>query len=110
MAYLETLKSLGVERAVLTGSDGLVIESLGKGGPHPELLAAELASLLHQMAPLAKALGKEVRRFTLATEDQEILAVRVKEYLLAAVIKRGADRKAVGSELSRLALQLAEEL
>jgi predicted regulator of Ras-like GTPase activity (Roadblock/LC7/MglB family) len=108
MAYLEALKTLGVEQAVLTGLDGLVIESAGRGSS--ELLAAELASLLRHMAPLAEALSGEVRRFTLATDAREVLAVRVKDYLLAAVIHRGADRKAVGNELSRIALRLAEEL
>ncbi|MER3451504.1 MAG: hypothetical protein C4300_05115 [Thermus sp.] len=110
MAYLEALKTLGVEQAVLTGLDGLVIESASRGSPYPELLAAELATLLRQMAPLAEALSGEVRRFSLATDAREILAVRVKDYLLAAVVTRGVDRKAVGNELSRIALRLSEEL
>lgn len=110
MAYLEALKTLGVDQAVLTGLDGLVIESVGRGHPNPELLAAELASLLRHMGPLAEALLGEVRRFTLATDTQEIQAVRAKDYLLAAVITRGTDRKAVGNELVRIALRLSEEL
>ncbi|WP_337844355.1 roadblock/LC7 domain-containing protein [Thermus sp.] len=108
MAYLEGLAPFGVKRAVLTGLDGLVIEALGRGAPSAEVLAAELASLVRHMAPLAEALGGEVRRFTLATEDQEVLAVRVGGYVLGAVIERGMDRKAIGNELSRIALRLSE--
>lgn len=106
MAYLETLAPLGVKRAVLTGLDGLVIEALGRGNPAPEVLAAELASLVRHMAPLAEALAGEVRRFTLATDTHEILALRVGEYILGAVVERGMDRKAIGQELSRIALRV----
>jgi predicted regulator of Ras-like GTPase activity (Roadblock/LC7/MglB family) len=108
MAYLESLAPLGVKRAVLTGLDGLVIEALGRGGPSPEVLAAELASLARHMAPLTEALGGEVRRFTLATDAHEVLALKVGGYLVGAVIERGADRKAIGQELSRIALRLQE--
>lgn len=108
MAYLEALSPLGVDRAVLTGLDGLVIEALGRGTPPPELLAAELASLARSMGPLAEALGGEVRRFTLATEDREVLAVRVGGYILGAVVGRGMDRKAISQELGRIALRLNE--
>jgi predicted regulator of Ras-like GTPase activity (Roadblock/LC7/MglB family) len=106
MAYLESLAPLGVRRAVLTGLDGLVIEALGRGSPPAEVLAAELASLARHMAPLAEALSGEVRRFTLATDQQEILALKVGEYILGAVIERGMDRKAIGQELSRIALKV----
>ncbi len=110
MAYLEALRTLGVERAVLTGLDGLVIEALGQGGPPAELLAAELASLVRAMEPLAGALDGEVRRFTLATEEREVLAIRVGGYILGAVVTRGMDRKAIGQELGRIALRLGEVL
>ncbi|GAB5603420.1 roadblock/LC7 domain-containing protein [Thermus sp. FJN-A] len=106
MAYLESLAPLGVRRAVLTGLDGLVIEALGRGTPPAEVLAAELASLARHMAPLAAALSGEVRRFTLATENQEVLALCVGGYILGAVIERGMDRKAIGQELSRIALRV----
>ena len=106
MAYLESLAPFGVKRAVLTGLDGLVIEALGRGIPPAEVLAAELASLVRHMTPLAEALSGEVRRFTLATENHEILALRVGEYVLGAVIERGMDRKAVGQELTRIALKV----
>lgn len=106
MAYLESLAPLGVKRAVLTGLNGLVIEALGRGNPSAEVLAAELASLVRHMAPLAAALSGEVRRFTLATENHEVLALRVGEYILGAVIERGMDRKAIGQELSRIALKV----
>ncbi|AEV15617.1 MAG: roadblock/LC7 domain-containing protein [Thermus sp.] len=106
MAYLESLAALGVRRAVLTGLDGLVIEALGRGSPPAEVLAAELASVVRHLTPLAEALSGEVRRFTLATEQQELLALKVGEYLLGAVLERGMDRKAVGQELSRIALKI----
>ena len=106
MAYLESLAPFGVKRAVLTGLDGLVIEALGRGNPPAEVLAAELASLVRHMTPLAEALSGEVRRFTLATENHEILALRVGEYVLGAVIERGMNRRAVGQELTRIALRV----
>ncbi len=106
MAYLESLALLGVKRAVLTGLDGLVIEALGRGTPSAEFLAAELASLARHLAPLAQALSGEVRRFALATESHEVLALKVGEYLLGAVVERGMDRRAIGQELSRIALRL----
>ncbi|GGM96913.1 hypothetical protein GCM10007092_08250 [Thermus composti] len=106
MAYLESLAPLGVRRAVLTGLDGLVIEALGRGSPPAEVLAAELASLVRHMTPLAEALAGEVRRFTLATDDLEVLALRIGPYVLGAVVERGMDRKAIGQELSRIALKV----
>ena len=108
MAYLTGLSALGVDQAVCTGMDGLVIEALGQGPPSAEALAAELAALARRMDPLAQALGGKVLRFTLATEDREVLAVRVGEFLLGAVVHRGLNRKAVGQELSRIALRLEE--
>ena len=108
MAYLTGLSALGVDQAVFTGMDGLVIEALGQGPPSAEALAAELAALARRMDPLAQALGGRVLRFTLATEDREFLAVRVGEFLLGAVVHRGLNRKAVGQELSRIALRLEE--
>lgn len=105
MAYLTGLSALGVDQAVFTGMDGLVIEALGQGPPSAEVLAAELAALARRMDPLAQALGGKVLRFTLATEDREVLAVRVGEFLLGAVVHRGLNRKAVGQELSRIALR-----
>ena len=69
MAYLTGLSALGVDQAVFTGMDGLVIEALGQGPPSAEALAAELAALARRMDPLAQALGGKVLRFTLATED-----------------------------------------
>jgi len=83
MAYLESLAPFGVKRAVLTGLDGLVIEALGRGNPSAEVLAAELASLVRHMTPLAEAVS-----------------------VLGAVIERGMDRKAVGQELTRIALKV----
>ena len=108
MAYLTGLSALGVDQAVFTGMDGLVIEGLGQGPPYAEALAAELAALARRMDPLAQALGGKVLRFTLATEDREVLAVRVGEVLRGAVVHRGLNRKAVGQELARIALRLEE--
>ena len=90
--------------------DGLVIEAVGQRGPDPQLLAAELAGLMRAMGGVSRALGEELRRFTVATDEHEILAVCFGQYCLGALIQRGSDRKAVGAELSRLALVLAERL
>lgn len=110
MRFLDSLAALGVRRAVLTATDGLVIESVGSGAPSAELLAAELASLHRSMQRLAEGLGGRIRRFTLATEEREVLVVVVGEYCLGAVVERGGDRRAVGTELSRLANRLFEQL
>ncbi|HEU4741204.1 MAG TPA: roadblock/LC7 domain-containing protein [Meiothermus sp.] len=110
MRFLDSLAALGVRRAVLTATDGLVIESVGSGTPQAELLAAELASLHRSMQRLAQGLGGGIRRFTLATEEREVLVVVVGEYCLGAVVERGGDRRAVGTELSRLANRLSEQL
>lgn len=110
MRFLDSLAALGVRRAVLTATDGLVIESVGSGTPSAELLAAELASLHRSMQRLAEGLGGHIRRFTLATEEREVLVVVVGEYCLGAVVERGGDRRAVGTELSRLANRLFEQL
>ena len=110
MKALEGLIALGVRQAVLTSNEGLVIESVGKTHPEPELLAAELATLVRPSRKLATTLGGELRRFTLATEEREVLAVVFGSYCLGAVLDRGTDRKGVGNELSRLALRLAQQL
>ncbi|RIH89621.1 roadblock/LC7 domain-containing protein [Calidithermus roseus] len=110
MKMLNSLVPLGIRRAVLTGTDGLVIESVGRGGPSPEVLAVELANLTRAMGNTARQLGGELRRFTLATDDQEILAVVFEGYCLGVLLERGTDRKSVGNELTRLALRLAEEI
>ena len=108
MAYLTGLSALGVDQAVFTGMDGLVIEALGQGPPSAEALAAAPAALARRMDPLAQAPGGKVLRFTLAPGDREVLAVRGGEFLLGAVVHRGLNRKAVGQELSRIALRLEE--
>jgi predicted regulator of Ras-like GTPase activity (Roadblock/LC7/MglB family) len=110
MKMLETLVPLGARQAILTSQDGLVIESAGKETPAPELLAAELASLVRASRPLAKSLGGDLRRFTIATEHREVLAVFFGGYCLGAVIEKGADRRSIGNELSRLALRLAQTI
>ncbi len=110
MKMLETLVPLGVRQAILTSQDGLVIESTGKETPEPELLAAELATLARASRTLAKSLGGDLRRFTIATEHREVLVVVFSGYFLGAVVEKGADRKSIGNELSRLALRLAQTI
>ncbi|GIW27479.1 MAG: hypothetical protein KatS3mg070_0842 [Meiothermus sp.] len=110
MKMLETLVPLGVRQVVLASQDGLVIESVGKGTPEPELLAAELATLARASRTLAHGLGGELRRFTLATEHREVLVVVFNGYCLGAVVEKGADRRNIGLELSRLAMRLAQTI
>ncbi len=110
MRMLETLVPLGVRQVVLVGQDGLLIESAGKETPEPELLAAELATLARASRTLARSLGGDLRRFTLATEHREVLVVVFSGYCLGAVLEKGADRKSIGHELSRLALRLAQTI
>lgn len=107
---LQSLAPLGVRQAVLTSQDGLVIEHVGKENPAPELLAAEMATLARASRNLAKNLDGELRRLTLATENREVLVVFFKEYCLGAVVEKGADRKGIGIELSRLASRLSQSL
>ncbi|MDT7919139.1 MAG: roadblock/LC7 domain-containing protein [Meiothermus sp.] len=110
MKMLETLVPLGARQAVLASQDGLVIESIGKDTPAPELLAAELASLARASRTLAKSLGGELRRFTIATEQREVLVVVFSGYCLGAVVEKGTDRKSIGLELLRLAMRLAQTI
>lgn len=107
---LESLRDLGVRQAVLTGEDGLVIENVGAQSPEPDLLAAELANLVRTSRDLSKTLGGSLKRFSLATENREVLAVVFGRYCLGAVVDKGADRKGVGNELSRLALRIGKTL
>mgnify|MGYP001771000120 FL=1 len=107
---LKSLEPLGIRQAVLTSQDGLVIESAGSSSPDPDLLAAELATLVRTSQTLTKTLGGSLRRFSLATENREVLAVVFGRYCLGAVVDKGADRKGVGNELSRLALRLGKTL
>jgi len=112
MSWLEELEAIqSVKRAVLTGHDGLVIEEVGQGGVEAQFLAAEMASLIRAMAPLTEALEEELRRFTFATDDHEVLAVCFADYCLGALIDRtGGQRALVGQTLSRLAATLVERL
>lgn len=109
-SLLTSLAVLGIRQAVLTSQDGLVIEHIGKDSPAPELLAAEMATLSKASRNLAKSLEGELRRLTLATETREVLVVFFKDYCLGAVVEKGADRKGIGTELSRLASRLSQSL
>ncbi|WP_457630794.1 roadblock/LC7 domain-containing protein [Oceanithermus sp.] len=112
MSWLRELEAIpSVKRAVLTGLDGLVIEEVGQGGVEAQFLAAEMASLQRAMEPLTRALGEELRRYTLATDEYELLAVCFADYCLGALIDRaGGQRALVGQTLSRLAATLVERL
>ncbi|ADD27915.1 roadblock/LC7 domain-containing protein [Meiothermus ruber] len=110
MKMLESLVPLGARQAVLVSQDGLVIESVGKNTPEPELLAAELATLARASRVLAQSLGGELKRFTIATEHREVLVVVFNGYCLGAIVERGADRKNIGAELSRLATRLSQTI
>ena len=100
-----------VMRAVLTGQDGLVIEEVGRGGVDAQFLAAEMASLQRAMEPLVNTIGEDLRRYTLATDSYELLAVCFGNYCLGALIDRsGGQRALVGQTLSRLAATLVERL
>lgn len=112
MSWLRELEAIpSVKRAVLTGLDGLVIEEVGQGGIEAQFMAAEMASLLRAMAPLTKALKEDLRRYTLATDKHELLAVCFAEYCLGALIDRsGGQRALIGQTLSRLATTLVDRL
>jgi len=111
VSWLNELESVpSVRRAVLAGMDGLVIESIGRGGLPAQVLAAELASLMRAMEGITGALDEELRRFTLATSSYEVLAVCFQGYCLGALIERGADRAAVGQKLTDLAMRLIDQL
>ncbi len=110
MRFLEGLEALGVQRAVLTSGDGLVIESTGKGSPGADLLASELVTIWKTMRVISANLGGEIRRFTFATEHKEVLAVLHGTYCVGALIEKGNSRQAVGKELVQIAGRLAAEL
>jgi len=112
VSWLEELEAIPVvKRAVLTGQDGLVIEEVGRGGLDAQFLAAEMASLQRAMGPLVNTLGEELRRYTLATDNYELLTVCFGGYSLGALIDRGGGQRAlVGQTLSRLAATLGERL
>ncbi len=111
MSWLNELEALpSVQRAVLAGMDGLVIESVGRGGLSPSVLAAEMASLVRAMGGITGALGEDLRRFTLATGSHELLAVCFDGYCLGALIERGSERAVVGQTLTNLAMRLVDQL
>ncbi len=99
-----------VERAVVASTDGLVIEAAGHRGPDPEFLAAEIAALRRSMETLSGRIGGRVRRFAITLDERELLVVCEEEVCVGAVIRRGAERRRVGQELSRLAPLIAKEL
>ena len=110
MKSIESLSVLGARQAVLVGLDGLVIEAVGKKIPEPEILGAELANVMRLGQRLADSLDGQITRFTIATDDREILSVIFGEYCIGAIVERGSDRKGIGTELSSLAATLAEQL
>ena len=111
MSWLSELEALpAVRRAVLSGMDGLVIESVGRGGLSAQVLAAEMAALARAMEGLTGALNEELRRFTVATSGYELLAVCFEGYCLGALIERGGERAVVGQTLTNLAMRLVDQL
>jgi len=112
VSWLRELEAIpSVKRAVLTGMDGLVIEEVGYGGVEAQFLAAEMASFRRVMTPLTETLGESLRRYTIATDEHELLVVCFGDYCLGALIDRGGGQRAlVGQALSRLAAMLAEHL
>jgi predicted regulator of Ras-like GTPase activity (Roadblock/LC7/MglB family) len=111
VSWLSDLEALpSVRRAVLAGMDGLVIESVGRGGLSASVLAAEMAALARAMEGITGALGEDLRRFTLATGSYELLAVCFDGYCLGALIERGGERAVVGQTLTNLAMRLVDQL
>jgi predicted regulator of Ras-like GTPase activity (Roadblock/LC7/MglB family) len=107
---LDSLLPLGVQQAVLTSGDGLVIDSTGTGHPDAELLAAELASLLRSSRVLIGSLEGDLQRFSLATQNKEVLGVVFNGYCIGAIVERNTDRKSVGTELMRIASKVGKSL
>jgi|GEM_PF-137778 predicted regulator of Ras-like GTPase activity (Roadblock/LC7/MglB family) len=105
---LGDLEKLGVLHAVLTGKDGLVIESVGPGGPQAEYLAAEIAALSRRLHTLTPLLEQPIRRLAALNESRELLAVFEGDYCIGAIVARGSDRRAISRELSRLAHKLVQ--
>ncbi|WP_245896053.1 roadblock/LC7 domain-containing protein [Deinococcus irradiatisoli] len=95
----------GVEGAVLSGPDGLSLESYGH---YTELLAAELTALraVFERAARPNGLG-QVSRVAVTAETLEIVAVASGPYTAAAALTRGIDTRGAQQALARLALQLS---
>jgi len=111
VSWLKELEAIpSVQRAVLAGMDGLVIEEVGRGGLSAQVLAAEMATLARAMEGITGALGEELRRFTLATSSHELLAVCFNGYCLGALIERSGERAVVGQTLTSLAMRLVDQL
>lgn len=101
-----------VTAAVLLGDDGLSVEAVGGPGIDTEVMAAELATLNRVAAAIGASLGGgRLFRCGLTTEGFDLIVVRVgSRHALAVAATRGADLRAVQTEMARLALGLAQEL
>lgn len=104
--HLNSVTSLpGVEGAVLSGSDGLSLESYGH---YTELLSAELTALrsVFERASRQGGLGK-MSRLAITAETLEIVAVAAGPYLAAVALTRGIDTRPAQQALARMALSLS---
>ncbi|WP_420595869.1 roadblock/LC7 domain-containing protein [Deinococcus sp.] len=94
----------GVEGAVLSGEDGLSLESYGH---YTELLAAELIAIRSVFERLSRPAGLGgVTRLAITAETLDIVAVTAGPYLAAVAMTRGVDTRAAQQALARMALGL----
>jgi len=101
-----------VRRAVVSTTDGLVIEAAGTEGPSPEFLAAEIAAIRRAFSGLEGELGEGTQRFVVTLDKHELLVVCAGEFCVGALIKKraGPGRRRVGEEITRVASRIAKEL
>ncbi len=104
--YLTPLLSLpGVEGAVLSGPDGLSVESHGN---YTDLMAAELTALRHMFERTTRRGGLGgITRMAITAETLEIIVVASGPYLAAIALTRGVDTRHAQQTLARIALELS---
>lgn len=103
------LRFPSVERAVITGPEGLVIEAGGLSGPDPEFLAAEIAAAVRALSPFSTELDEPLQRFVIGLADRELLAVVQDGVYVGAVVRKGPERRQVGATLVQVAAAAARE-
>lgn len=104
--YLEPLLQLpGVEGAVLSGADGLSLESHGN---YTDLMAAELTALRNMLERGTRRGGLGgISRLAITAETLEIIVVTAGPYLAALALTRGVDTRQAQQALARMALELS---